>query len=176
MDPSNGHAKEECEKAVEGETMIWSLLITREFAIPSVKTDPLEFRVEVFGGSGPVNGKEHFRCRVWRYEVFQMSPLSETAKGGKFHHACLVLDGMFDGLEVEASSSQDAFEECRSQIFSQLKITQLVVERRTQEPSLARLCLAAAGRCLARGGQRGGGFLPAAAAGHGRQVWSGDPS
>lgn len=99
--------------------MVWTLLKTVEFSIPSCSPDALDFRIEVFEDGDPESDIRRYRCRVWRYETFRLMPLSLVAAGEMFDHTCLVLDEMFDGFEVVASSAEDACDACRSKIHSQ---------------------------------------------------------
>lgn len=107
--------------------MIWTQIVTREFAIQSSVSESLTFRVDVFEGIGE-SGARQFKLRVWRYETFRLLPLSRVAGGKMFDHTCLVLDDMFDGLEVTAASPEEAADICRSRLLEQL-----VPSRRSRE-------------------------------------------
>ena len=104
------------------EDMFWNLVSTMEFSIQSSVQDPLSFRIEVLEGERAAEAERRFRLRVWRYETFRLLPLNAVARGELFDHTCLVLDDMFDGLEVTGSSPEDAFIICRNKIFMQLGV------------------------------------------------------
>jgi hypothetical protein len=107
--------------AVEGD-MISILRTTAEFSVEAGDGDNLNFRVEIFEFEGNHAEQPKFRARVWRYETFRLLPLNAVARGELFDHTCLVLDDMFDGLEVTASSPEDAFIICRNKIYMQLGV------------------------------------------------------
>ena len=102
--------------------MISILRTTAEFSVEAGDGDNLNFRVEIFEFEGNHAEQPKFRARVWRYETFRLLPLNAVARGELFDHTCLVLDDMFDGLEVTASSPEDAFIICRNKIYMQLGV------------------------------------------------------
>jgi hypothetical protein len=107
--------------AVEGD-MISILRTTAEFSVEAGDGDNLNFRVEIFEFEGNHAEQPKFRARVWRYETFRLLPLNAVAHGEVFDHTCLVLDDMFDGLEVMAATPEDALRLCRAKILTQCGI------------------------------------------------------
>ena len=104
--------------AIEGH-MISILRTTAEFSVEAGDGDDFNFRVEIFEFEGSRAEQPKFRARVWRYETFRLLPLNAFARGEMFDHTCLVLDDMFNGLEVTASTPEDALRLCRAKIFTQ---------------------------------------------------------
>lgn len=99
--------------------MFWNLISTVEFSIQPAASSPLNFRIEVLESARAAEAERNFKLRVWRYETFRLMPLNEVARGQTFDHTCLVLDDMFDGLEVTASTHEDAVRLCREKILFQ---------------------------------------------------------
>lgn len=104
-------------------SVIWIHRLTAEFEVPEALADPLAFRIEVYGRSSDLGGPHSFRLRVWRYESFRLQALGETAGKDSFEYTCLVLDTTFDGLELVASSAEEALRSAQRQILEQLGLT-----------------------------------------------------
>lgn len=99
--------------------MLWNLISAVEFSIQPTASSPLDFRIDVLEGERVAEAERRFKLRVWRYETFRLLPLDAVAQGQMFDHTCLVLDDMFDGLEVTASTPEDAIRLCRERILFQ---------------------------------------------------------
>jgi hypothetical protein len=99
--------------------MISTLLLTREFSVVAGEGSDLRFRVEIFRMDEADLGTPSFCARVWRNESVRLFVLGSADENELYDHTCLVADDLFDGLQIDAQSADEAFHLCRTKILSQ---------------------------------------------------------
>ena len=103
---------------------IWHLEQTIEFEVPMPdEEETLRLRVEVFALMG-AEDQGSFLARVFRYDLFRLSLIPVGNQPADFasgtDHELLIVDPVFDKLEVQAGSSDRAIEIVIDRILDQL--------------------------------------------------------
>ena len=100
--------------------MSFILRQTRECSIGGYEGGDWEFRIEVFERLEVIRSGCRFRVRIWLYEPVRLSriPLSATAE--YIDRSVLTLSDMFDPLEFDVETADEAAESCLAVIRERL--------------------------------------------------------